>query len=191
MVPGVRRARMYCPWRPGGSRPHRESSGIQAFRGRAPARAEHDGPRRESSGFEAFRGRAPTRRTIRGARIPYDGVPHAVVDRDPTGGLGRRDPASPSMHDAAFSEVVERAMARGCLREGPAARDRRTRMLELTHPGRMATQIARSIHGQLEANVATGQDLLTRYDTLVRLDRSLQIIERPGRLDDGLPVTTA
>ncbi|CAN5483230.1 hypothetical protein BH20CHL7_BH20CHL7_07510 [soil metagenome] len=94
------------------------------------------------------------------------------------------------MRDAAFSEVVERALARGYLRVGPAASDRRTRMLALTLPGRTATQIARSIHGQVEAEVVTGQDLLTLYTTLVRLDRSLQVIEPPERLGDGLPVTT-
>lgn len=95
------------------------------------------------------------------------------------------------MRDAAFSDAVERAMTRGYLREGPAASDRRTRMLELTIPGRMATQIARSIHVRVEANVATGQDLLGLYRTLVQLDRSLQLIEPPERLSDGLPVTTA
>lgn len=91
------------------------------------------------------------------------------------------------MRDAAFSEVIERAMDRGYLREGRPATDRRTRMLELTHPGRMVTQIARSIHQRVEANVATGSGLLTLHKTLVQLDRTLQIIEPPERLDDGLP----
>ncbi|MEX2184379.1 MAG: MarR family winged helix-turn-helix transcriptional regulator [Chloroflexota bacterium] len=94
------------------------------------------------------------------------------------------------MRDAAFSEVVERAVARGYLRARPATTDRRTRMLELTLPGRTATQIARSIHGQVEAEVATGQDLLALYTTLVQIDRSLQVIQPPERLGDGLPVTT-
>lgn len=39
--------------------------------------------------------------------------------------------------------------------------------------------------------MATGPDLLTLHGTLVQLDRTLQIIEPPERLDVGLPITTA
>lgn len=95
------------------------------------------------------------------------------------------------MRDAAFSNVVARAVARGYLRERPAARDRRTRYLDLTRPGRTAVQIARSIHLDVEGVAGAGPALLATYETLIRLDKVMRVVRPPERLDDGLPVTTA
>ncbi|MEO6207250.1 MAG: MarR family winged helix-turn-helix transcriptional regulator [Candidatus Limnocylindrales bacterium] len=95
------------------------------------------------------------------------------------------------MRDAAFSNLVARAVARGYVRELKAARDRRSRYLELTRPGRTAVQIARTIHLDVESVVGAGPALLATYETLVKLHRVMRLVPPPERLDDGLPVTTA
>ncbi len=95
------------------------------------------------------------------------------------------------MRDAAFSNVIARAVARGYVRERPEPRDRRSRYLDLTIPGRTAVQIARSIHLDVEGVAGAGPALLATYETLVRLDHVMRVVRPPERLDDGLPVTTA
>lgn len=95
------------------------------------------------------------------------------------------------MRDAAFSNVVARAVARGYLRERPEAHDRRSRYLDLTKPGRMAVRIARSIHLDVEGVAGAGPALLATYEALVRLDKVMRVVPPPERLDDGLPITTA
>ena len=83
------------------------------------------------------------------------------------------------MRDAAFSNVVARAVARGYVRERPGTRDRRSRYLDLTLPGRTAVQIARSIHLDVEGVAGAGPALLATYETLVRLDHVMRSSCRP------------
>lgn len=93
--------------------------------------------------------------------------------------------------DAAFSDVVRRAVYRGYAREVPFPHDRRTRRIELTLPGTLAVRIAGSIHLDLEAVIGSGP---WRVDTLGRLEQvgqRLATIPVAGRYADGLPLDTA
>lgn len=49
----------------------------------------------------------------------------------------------------------------------------------------------RPLESKVLAPGGARRHLLTLHRTLVRLDRTLQVIEPPERLDDGLPITTA
>ena len=95
------------------------------------------------------------------------------------------------IRDAAFSDVVRRAVHRGYARQLPFPHDRRTRRLELTMPGAIAMRIAGSIHLDLEAAAGTGAWRIDTLDRLEQLGRRLAAIPSAEQYLDGLPRDTA
>ena len=112
----------------------------------------------------------------------------ALLNPDASTALIRR---SLGLRDAAFSDVVRRAVHRGYARELPFPHDRRTRRIELTLPGALAMRIAGSIHLDLEAAAGTGVWRIDTLDRLEQLGRRLATIPVAGRYTDGLPLDTA
>ncbi len=94
------------------------------------------------------------------------------------------------MRQSTFTSLVARLVDRGYLRTKRAARDRRTRYLIPTLPGRQALMIARSIHVELEG-MARPYDHLAVHEGLSRLEFLLSLLPEPVLLEDGLPAVTA
>lgn len=112
----------------------------------------------------------------------------ASVDADATAADVRR---SLGLHDAAFSDAVRRAVAKGYAETVPAPRDRRTRRLVLTLPGSRATWIAACIQADLEAQLGVPKRQLEIFRSLDNLARILETIPPVIYLEDGLPTDTA
>lgn len=94
------------------------------------------------------------------------------------------------MRQSTFTSLVARLVDRGYIRIKPSRRDRRTRYLRPTLPGLLATRIARSIHGELEAQ-AMPYDRLQVQDGLRRLAFLTSTLPQPVLMEDGLPEITA
>ena len=94
------------------------------------------------------------------------------------------------MRQSTFTSLVARLVDRGYIRIKPSRRDRRTRYLRPTLPGLLATRIARSIHGELEA-LAMPYDRLQVHDGLRRLAFLTSTLPQPVLMEDGLPEITA
>ena len=95
------------------------------------------------------------------------------------------------MGDAAFSDVVRRTIHRGFAIERPYPHDRRTRRVELTHPGAQAYRIATAIYLELEASIGSGPWMHETIERIDRLGRRLLAIPQAERYIDGLPLATA
>lgn len=112
----------------------------------------------------------------------------ASMDREATAAQVRR---SLALRDAAFSDIVRRAVARGYVRFGPPPRDRRTRRLVLSIPGDRAIRIAAGIHQDLEAHLGDPRRQLEAFEALYALGNAMAAIPAATILEDGLPLATA
>ena len=112
----------------------------------------------------------------------------ASLDREATASQVRHALA---LRDAAFSNVVRRAIDRGYVRYGPPPRDRRTRRLMLSIPGDRAIRIASGIQQDLEAHLGTPQRQLETFEFLRALGDAMAAIPAATILEDGLPLATA
>jgi DNA-binding MarR family transcriptional regulator len=112
----------------------------------------------------------------------------AAMDREATAAQVRH---SLAVRDAAFSDIVRRAVARGYVRLGPPPRDRRTRRLTLTLPGDRAVRIASGIHLDLEAYLGSPMRQLEIFEALNALGDAMGAIPAATILEDGLPLATA
>jgi DNA-binding MarR family transcriptional regulator len=112
----------------------------------------------------------------------------ASMDRDATATQVRH---SLALRDAAFSDVVRRAVDRGYVRFGPPPRDRRTRRFVLTVPGDRAVRIAAGIQQDLEAHLGHANRQLEIFESLNKLGDAMAAIPAATILEDGLPLATA
>ncbi len=112
----------------------------------------------------------------------------ASMDREATASQVRH---SLALRDAAFSDVVRRAVDRGYVRFGVPPRDRRTRRLLLSVPGDRATRIASGIQQDLEAHLGAPKRQLEIFEFLHALGDSMAAIPAATILEDGLPLATA
>ena len=96
-----------------------------------------------------------------------------------------------ALRDAAFSDIVRRAVARGYVRYGPPPRDRRTRRLALSIPGDRAIRIASGIQQDLEAHLGDPARQLEMFESLNALGSEMAAIPAAIILEDGLPLETA
>ena len=112
----------------------------------------------------------------------------ASIDREATASQVR---SSLALRDAAFSDVVRRAVDRGYVRVGPPPLDRRTRRLVLTIPGDRAIRIASGIQQDLEAHLGSPARQLEIFEFLNTLGDAMAVIPAAPILEDGLPLATA
>lgn len=96
-----------------------------------------------------------------------------------------------ALRDAAFSDVVRRAIARGYVGLGQPPRDRRTRRLVLSVPGERAIRIASAIQQDLEAHLGDPQRQLEIFEFLNAPGDAMAAIPAATILEDGLPLATA
>ena len=111
----------------------------------------------------------------------------ASMDREATASQVRH---SLALRDAAFSDIVRRAVDRGYVRFGPPPRDRRTRRLVLSGPGDRAIRIASGIQQDLEANLGGPKRQLEIFEFLNALGGAMAAIPAATILEDGLPLAT-
>ena len=112
----------------------------------------------------------------------------ASMDREATASQIRH---SLALRDAAFSDIVRRAVDRGYVRFGPPPRDRRTRRLVLSIPGDRAIRIASGIQQDLEAHLGHPKRQLEIFEFLNALGDAMAAIPAATILEDGLPLATA
>lgn len=94
------------------------------------------------------------------------------------------------MRDAAFSDLVGRAVGRGYVTLIAAPMDLRTRSLRLTLTGQQAIDIAAGIHRDLESHLGAPRQQLAIYRQLDGLGRVLDTVPRVAFHSDGLPLDT-